>query len=90
MARDSFPGYTEEYNAAEKHAEDVMTREIGMPGPFHPNNNRELSPWAESVLNSYSPEWWPCVSCPSVHPVVPRESQFEIYHVVRMTHSMSF
>jgi len=56
-ARDSFPGYTEEYNAAEKHAEDVMTREIGMPGPFLDYNDRELSPWAESVLHDNSQEW---------------------------------
>ena len=52
------PGYdSEAYNAAEKHAEDVMTREIGMPGPFMDYNPRELSPWAESVLNSNDQEW---------------------------------
>ena len=53
------PGYdSEAYNAADKHAEDVMTREIGMPGPFMDYEDRELSPWADSVLNSNDPESW--------------------------------
>ena len=53
------PGYdSEAYNAAEKHAEDVMTREIGMPGPFMDHNPRELSPWADSVLNANNSEDW--------------------------------
>ena len=53
------PGYdSEAYNAADKHAEDVMTREIGMPGPFMDHNPRELSPWADSVLNANNSEDW--------------------------------
>ena len=53
------PGYdSEAYNAADKHAEDVMTREIGMPGPFMDYEDRQLSPWADSVLNSNDPESW--------------------------------
>ena len=52
-------GYdSEAYNAADKHAEDVMTREIGMPGPFMDYEDRQLSPWADSVLNSNDPESW--------------------------------
>ena len=56
-ARDELTPDSEAYNAADKHAEDVMTREIGMPGPFMDYEDRELSPWAESVQNYMDPEW---------------------------------
>lgn len=43
-ARDSFHPLekTEEYNAAEKHAEDVMTREIGMPETYRTSKARGI------------------------------------------------
>ena len=50
-ARDELPVDSEEYNAAHLSYEDVMTREIGIPGPFL-DDPTPPSRWAESVLSS--------------------------------------
>ena len=56
-ARDALSGVYEEgyskeaYEVAAEHAEEVMTREIGMPGPFLDSCEDGPGPWADAHLD---------------------------------------